>query len=48
LLRREQIAPNTFRRIVHHYEMLKPDSQTATKPRLAFAKQFVCFSALAS
>jgi len=40
LLRREQIAPNTFRRIVHYYEMLKPDSQAATKPRLAFAKQF--------
>ena len=40
LLRREQIAPNTFRRIVRRYQMLKPDAQTDSKERLAFAKRF--------
>ncbi len=38
ILRREQIAPNTFRRLVHEFEMLKAD--TDSKPRLAFAKEF--------
>jgi putative transposase len=38
LLRREQVAPNTFRRIVNQYELLKPDSEVEHKPRLAFAK----------
>lgn len=38
LLRREQIAPNTFRRLVRTFEMLKSDSDS--KPRLAFAKEF--------
>ena len=38
LLTRSQIAPNTFRRIVHQYEMLKPDSESTGKIRLAFAK----------
>jgi len=38
LLRREQIAPNTFRRIVKRYDMLKPAAQACSKRRLAFAK----------
>lgn len=40
LLRRGQIAPNTFCRIVNEYEMLKPESETENKKRRAFAKQF--------
>lgn len=40
LLRREQIAPNTFRRIVEQFEMLKPEAETNNKHRLAFSKQF--------
>ncbi len=40
LLRREHIAPNTFRRIVNKYELLKPYSKTSNKKRLAFSKQF--------
>jgi transposase InsO family protein len=38
LLTRSQIAPNTFRRIVKHYELLKPDADCSNKLRLAFAK----------
>lgn len=38
LLRRAQIAPNTFRRVVKQYELLKPDEECANKLRLAFAK----------
>ena len=38
LLRREQVAPNTFRRIVNHYDLLKPQKQADDKRRLAFAK----------
>ncbi len=38
LLRREQVAPNTFRRIVARYEMLRPASETENKARLAFSK----------
>ena len=38
LLTRAQIAPNTFRRIVKQYELLKPDTECAPKLRLAFAK----------
>ena len=38
LLTRGQIAPNTFRRIVKKYELLKPDSDCSSKLRLAFAK----------
>jgi putative transposase len=38
LLQRQQVAPNTFRRIVARYEMLKPASATENKIRLAFAK----------
>lgn len=38
LLRREQIALNTFCRIVKQYELLKPDSQVQSKRRLAFSK----------
>lgn len=37
LLRRELVAPNTFRRIVNEYEMLKNESPN--KARLAFAKE---------
>lgn len=40
LLRREAVAPNTFRRIVRRYEMLKPDADTQNKERLCFAKRF--------
>src|SRR6185437_2248060 len=38
LLTRSQIAPNTFRRVVKQYELLKPDTECANKLRLAFAK----------
>lgn len=38
LLTRTQIAPNTFRRLVKQYEMLKSDSEASNKIRLAFAK----------
>jgi len=37
-LTRAQIAPNTFRRLVKQYELLKPDTECAHKLRLAFAK----------
>lgn len=37
LLRREQVAPNTFRRIVKAHDLLKPATD-APKQRLAFAK----------
>lgn len=37
-LTRSQIAPNTFRRIVKQYELLKPDVACENKVRLAFAK----------
>ncbi len=38
LLARDQVAPNTFRRLVKQYELLKPDSESHNKRRLAFAK----------
>jgi putative transposase len=38
LLTRSQIAPNTFRRVVKQYELLKPDTECSNKLRLAFAK----------
>jgi transposase InsO family protein len=38
LLTRSQIAPNTFRRIVKKYELLKADPDCSNKVRLAFAK----------
>ena len=38
LLTRRQIAPNTFRRLVHQYELFKPDADCSNKVRLAFAK----------
>ena len=38
LLTRAQIAPNTFRRVVKQYELLKPDAECSNKLRLAFAK----------
>jgi len=37
LLRRELVAPNTFRRMVHEFEMLKVESDH--KRRVAFAKE---------
>jgi transposase InsO family protein len=37
-LTRTQIAPNTFRRVVKQYELLKPDTECSNKLRLAFAK----------
>jgi len=39
LLQRDRVAPNTFRRIIRRYEMLKPDSQVSNKARLAFSKR---------
>ena len=38
LLRRDEVAPNTFRRIVNSYELLKPEAKSSDKRRLAFAK----------
>jgi putative transposase len=38
LLTRSQVAPNTFSRIVKHFDMLKPQAQSENKQRLAFAK----------
>jgi transposase InsO family protein len=38
LLTRSQIAPNTFRRVVKQYELLKADPECVNKVRLAFAK----------
>jgi transposase InsO family protein len=40
LLLRTQIAPNTFRRVVKRFEMLKPLNETENKRRLAFAKAY--------
>ena len=39
LLRREQVAPNTFRRLVKAHELLLPDKDATDKLRLAFAKR---------
>jgi putative transposase len=38
VLTRSQIAPNTFRRIVKHYDLLQPEADCVNKHRLAFAK----------
>lgn len=38
MLTRSQIAPNTFSRLVMHYELLKPDQDCSNKLRPAFAK----------
>ena len=38
LLKRDRIAPNTFRRVVKEHELLKPDAEVQSKRRLAFAK----------
>jgi transposase InsO family protein len=38
LLQRQQVAPNTFRRVVARFEMLKSASETESKARLAFSK----------
>jgi len=39
LLLREQIAPNTFRRVVKRFELLKPANESENKHRLAFANE---------
>ena len=39
-LRRDQIAANTFRRIIKQYDIMTPDKDTKSKKRLAFAKQY--------
>jgi len=39
LLRRDQVAPGTFRRLVKELELLKPDKDATNKLRLAFAKR---------
>lgn len=38
LLQRQRVAPNTFRRLVNHFELLKPEQESKDKRRLAFAK----------
>jgi len=38
LLHRCRVAPNTFRRLVKQFEMLKPATEATNKHRLAFAK----------
>ena len=40
LLRRDQVAPNTFSRLVSQHELLRPHSAKAERCRLAFSKQF--------
>ena len=40
LLRRDEVAPNTFSRLVNEHELLKPESEVKNKRRLAFAKAF--------
>lgn len=40
LLSREEVAPNTFSRLVNEHELLKPDSDVKSKRRLAFSKAF--------
>jgi transposase InsO family protein len=37
-LQRQRVAPNTFRRLVNHLELLKPEQESTNKRRLAFAK----------
>lgn len=38
VLTRSRIAPNTFRRLVNRFELLKPDDESSNKVRQAFAK----------
>jgi putative transposase len=38
LLERGNVAPNTFRRAVKRFDLLKPDTEQSPKRRLAFAK----------
>jgi putative transposase len=38
LLQRDLVAPNTFRRLVKAFDLLKPEAQSNDKRRLAFAK----------
>lgn len=38
LLSRSQVAPNTFRRMIKEHDMLKPEGNSDSKRRMAFAK----------
>src|SRR6185312_15807418 len=38
LLNRAQVARTTFYRLVHQFDLLKPDAESSNKVRLAFAK----------
>jgi len=40
ILRREEVAPNTFSRLCNQLELLKPLSKITKKRRLAFSKQY--------
>jgi len=40
LIRKERVSQTSFYRIVHEYDLLKPDSEANSKLRLAFAKQY--------
>jgi putative transposase len=40
LIRKECVSQTSFYRIVHEYDLLKPDSEAQNKLRLAFSKQF--------
>jgi len=40
LIRKECVSQTSFYRIVHEYDLLKPDSEAQSKLRLAFSKQF--------
>jgi len=40
LLRRTQIAPNTFSRLVDELDLLRPQAETNNKKRLAFSKPY--------
>jgi putative transposase len=40
MLQRERIAPNTFRRMVRRYEMLKANAEVQSKERLSFSKRY--------
>jgi transposase InsO family protein len=40
LLQRENVAPNTFRRFIKKFELLKPEKEATSKHRLAFSKRF--------
>jgi putative transposase len=39
VLARTEVAPNTFRRLIARFELLKPDAEVELEGRLAFSKQ---------